>query len=63
MVSVIGSGVLLVRNKLMEKINIAISGIGNRSLPKDPSNSNWLGWAHMIKQSQGPLCAQEQKSL
>lgn len=35
-----------------KKIKIAICGIGNRALPKKPENSNWLGWAEIIKRSQ-----------
>lgn len=35
----------------MKKIRIAISGIGNRAFPKNPSNSNWLGWVGQILKS------------
>ena len=35
----------------MKKIKIAVSGIGNRALPKNPSNSNWLGWVEQISKS------------
>lgn len=34
-----------------KKIRIAVSGIGNRSLPRNPDTSNWLGWVELIKQS------------
>lgn len=34
-----------------KKINIVLSGIGNRALPKKPENSNWLGWVELIKRS------------
>lgn len=33
-------------------IRIAISGIGNRALPKKPEKSNWLGWVELIKKSE-----------
>lgn len=36
---------------MQTKLNIVLSGIGNRSLPKDPNRSNWLGWAELIKRS------------
>lgn len=32
-------------------LKIAISGIGNRALPKDPHTSNWYGWAELISKS------------
>jgi predicted dehydrogenase len=32
-------------------IKIVVSGIGNRALPKNPENSNWLGWVELIKRS------------
>jgi predicted dehydrogenase len=32
-------------------IKIVLSGIGNRALPKNPENSNWLGWVELIKRS------------
>lgn len=35
----------------MKKIKIAISGIGNRTLPKKVEGSNWHGWAELIKRS------------
>ena len=35
----------------MKKIKIALSGIGNRALPKNPKNSNWLGWVELINRS------------
>lgn len=37
---------------MKEKINIAISGVGNRALPKKPEFSNWLGWVDLIKRSE-----------
>jgi len=32
-------------------IKIAISGVGNRALPKDVAGSNWMGWFEQIKNS------------
>lgn len=34
-----------------EKINIVLSGVGNRALPKNIESSNWLGWVELIKKS------------
>jgi predicted dehydrogenase len=34
-------------------IRIAITGAGNRSLPKRPEGSHWLGWAELIRTSPG----------
>ena len=35
----------------MKKISIAISGIGNRALPKDIKKSFWTGWVQQLKKS------------
>jgi len=35
----------------MKKISIAISGIGNRALPKDERSAFWKGWIKQIKDS------------
>lgn len=35
-----------------KKIRIALSGIGNRALPRNAANSNWLGWVELIKRSE-----------
>lgn len=35
----------------MKKIRIAVSGIGNRSLPKNVVGSNWQGWVEQIRLS------------
>ena len=35
----------------MKKISIAVSGIGNRALPKDKKKTFWNGWIKQIKQS------------
>jgi predicted dehydrogenase len=32
-------------------VKIALSGVGNRALPKDPAKSNWMGWVELIKRS------------
>ena len=37
---------------MKKKLRIVISGIGNRALPKDPNNSNWLGWVEQIRRSE-----------
>jgi predicted dehydrogenase len=34
---------------MTRKLRIALSGIGNRALPKNPANSNWIGWIELIK--------------
>ena len=36
---------------MTKKISIAISGIGNRALPKDKNKAFWSGWVHQIKKS------------
>lgn len=36
----------------MKKLKIALSGIGNRALPKKRESSNWLGWVELIKRSE-----------
>jgi len=36
---------------MKEKLKIAISGLGNRALPKNAENSNWLGWVELIRRS------------
>jgi predicted dehydrogenase len=36
---------------MKSKIDIVISGVGNRALPKNPEKSNWLGWLDLIRQS------------
>lgn len=36
-----------------EKIRIAVSGVGNRALPKNPDQSNWLGWIDLISKTEG----------
>ncbi len=33
------------------KIRVALTGIGNRALPKDPDRSNWFGWVDLIDKS------------
>jgi len=36
----------------MQKIiSIAISGVGNRALPKNQNKTNWIGWINQIKKS------------
>jgi len=37
--------------KFNSKIKIVITGIGNRSLPKQPESSNWAGWVKQIHKS------------
>ena len=37
---------------MSEKLRIALSGIGNRALPKNPQASNWLGWVELINRSE-----------
>lgn len=37
---------------MKKKLPILLSGIGNRALPKDPKNSNWLGWVELIRHSE-----------
>lgn len=36
---------------MKEKLKIVISGLGNRALPKNAENSNWLGWVELIRKS------------
>mgnify|MGYP000353738660 CR=1 FL=1 len=36
---------------MKRKISIAVSGIGNRALPKDKSKAFWSGWVDQIKKS------------
>ena len=36
---------------MADKLRIALSGIGNRALPKNPKNSNWFGWVELFKRS------------
>ena len=36
---------------MKKKISIAISGIGNRALPKDKNKAFWNGWVYQIKKS------------
>ena len=36
----------------MQKIiSIAISGVGNRTLPKNQNKTNWIGWINQIRKS------------
>ena len=36
----------------MQKIiSIAISGVGNRALPKNQNKTNWIGWINQIRKS------------
>jgi len=35
------------------KLRIAITGLGNRALPKDPDSSNWDGWVKQIQNHPG----------
>jgi predicted dehydrogenase len=37
---------------MKKRIRIVLSGIGNRALPKNPDNSNWLGWVEQIIRSE-----------
>ena len=39
---------------MKRKISIAISGIGNRALPKDKNKAFWSGWVDQIKKSNKP---------
>ena len=36
---------------MTKKISIAISGIGNRAMPKDKNKAFWSGWVDQIKKS------------
>ena len=36
---------------MKEKLRITISGLGNRALPKNAEDSNWLGWVELIRRS------------
>ncbi len=45
------SGLEIYFNKMKKKLNIAVSGIGNRALPKGIQTSNWLGWVELIHRS------------
>ena len=36
---------------MKKKISIAISGVGNRTLPKNKKKSYWIGWLNQIKKS------------
>jgi len=37
---------------MSNKIKIAVSGVGNRSLPKDSQKTNWYGWVELIRRSE-----------
>lgn len=37
---------------MKKKLNISISGIGNRALPIKPQSSNWWGWVELINRSE-----------
>lgn len=37
---------------MKKKLNIVLSGVGNRALPKKPETSNWLGWVELINRSE-----------
>jgi predicted dehydrogenase len=36
---------------MSSEIRVAVSGIGNRALPKDSERSNWAGWIELISKS------------